>query len=152
MESQRGQITTEQADAVRQAKKAARDHASTPAWYWCFFGVLVGALILAVSTGNSLACSIASLLILVGGGVLNRALSEKRGIRIGRVFGGAGSWLALPWFAALVGLAIAGNRFTAHLVLLWPGALAGVVALALTIGFGYLYDHVRLRSPESFSQ
>lgn len=136
------------ADAVTSATRIESDVARQPAvpfWYWGALAALFGVEVFAVTTGLVAIISVTSLLILFAGRGLNAVLASRRGIRIGRVFGGAGSWLAAPWFVSLIGLCVLGSILTAQQGAFWPGVAAGMASVVVTLAFGFSYDRARLR-------
>jgi hypothetical protein len=148
MESQSANDAAEQAKAVNAAVSAAARTASTPAWYWLTLGALMGAGVLGISSGNSIAGSVTVIVMLLGGRFLNATMSRSLGIRITRVFGGSANWTVLPWFAGLVVLAVLGRILRANTGVPWPGIVAAVCAVPFTVLIGTQYDRIRLRSHE----
>jgi hypothetical protein len=144
MESQKPITSSEQVEIIRATQEAAARASSTPFWYWLGTGALMGFAVFAVSIGTAIVCTSAVILILLGGRALNWGLATTRGIRIGRVGGGAANWLVWPWFGLLIALAIVGRVVTANVEQIWVGALAAVVAVIITVAFGYGYDRIRL--------
>lgn len=134
----------EQADAIREGEVAASRSARTPLWFWLTFAVVNAVLVYAVASGNVLLCGVLAIANLAAWRVLTVLLDQQRGIRIGRVFGVPGSWIAIPWFAALVLLAAGGNLLSHGGRLVWVGAAAALLSVTATVAFGLAYDRLRL--------
>jgi len=136
----------EQRESLRFAEAAAAKHARLPSWYWNSIALLVALEVFAVSWGVIIAISLTALAMLIIGQILTSLVGRDRGIRLGRVFGGAGSWLALPWFLALVIVSVSGAILVHNLDSLWPALAAAVLALLATLLFGSGFDRLRLHT------
>ena len=148
MESQRSGSPNElreQRESIVFAEDAAAKRARVPFWYWLGIGLLVGMEVFAVSWGTVIAISVTALAMLVIGRVLTALVGRLKGIRVGRVFGGIGSWLVLPWFVVLVALSVAGAILVNSLNSLWPAVGAALLAVVTTLMFGRGFDRLRLR-------
>jgi hypothetical protein len=136
----------EQCESLRFAEAAAAKHARLPSWYWISIALLVALEVFAVSWGVIIAISLTAVAMLIIGQVLTSLVGHVHGIRLGRVFGGAGSWLALPWFLALVLVSVCGAILVHNLDSLWPALAAAVLALLATLLFGSGFDRLRLHT------
>lgn len=116
-----------------------------PVWYWGALGMLFGVGVAAVSSGFAWAMVLAGVLVIAAGRVLAGVLGQRTGLRIGRVFGGATSWLIVPWFFAIAVLCVVGRMMDVRFDSSWPGVIAGVVVVLVTLIFGRAYDGARRR-------
>jgi hypothetical protein len=147
MASENSPEPASQLELVHSISKLAARTIAVPAWYWLLLGAAFGVLIFGVSTGLSFLAFVlgwsAAALVAFNGWLLAR----RKGLRIlQRSDGVAANVLFLPLLIVYAGFTVLGWWLRASTGELWPAAAISILAVPVTLLFGFAYDRARFRS------